>query len=330
MARARKPFRFLWITDPWNTLDHERDTTLRLAGEALLLGHECYWCDIHGIRWENGAVLVSARRMRATATSLDVATEQPLSHFDSLQYRTDPPVDLGYLQPLQLLLAGSEARRLPLTNPAEVLMTANEKLEAAFLGELMPPGIASSQWEPLALFGAREGLTVLKPLHLAQSRGVELLDWRDEPSRARARAALEKATEGFSRPVLLQRFLKGIEDGETRLWFLDGNLLAQVRKLPLPGDFRVNIDRGSRLVARPLRPAERKIASVIGRHLKRRGIRLAAVDLIEGYVTDFNFTSPGLLLQMERALDLNLARPIIEALAGKPADRSRRKAKRRR
>src|SRR4051812_28326143 len=51
---------FLWITDPWDTLDHAKDTTLRLAQEALFLGLKSHWCDVRSIRWDQDRVLLDA------------------------------------------------------------------------------------------------------------------------------------------------------------------------------------------------------------------------------------------------------------------------------
>jgi hypothetical protein len=49
-------WRVLWVTDPWDTLDHPRDTPLRLAEECLALGVECHWCDFQSIRWDNAGI----------------------------------------------------------------------------------------------------------------------------------------------------------------------------------------------------------------------------------------------------------------------------------
>jgi glutathione synthase len=319
----KKPFRFLWITDPWNTLDHARDTTLRLAQEALTLGAEVHWADVKTLRWESrGTRLDTSRILQISpgrslkSFKLAPPVVSGVAGFDSIHYRTDPPVDLAYLHPLQLLLLGLDeaGARKKLVNPATVLFEGNEKLEASALGALMPRTLASGQWEALAAFGRTEGRTVLKPLHQAQSKGIELLDWRSRQGIEAARASLQAATEDFSRPVLLQHYLEGIAQGEQRLWFVDGSLLACVRKLPLKDDFRVNLDQGSRVAPTELTAGEKKAALKIGRHLKARRIRLAAVDLIEGLVTDFNFTSPGLITQMEAVLGRNLARPIVQAL----------------
>jgi glutathione synthase len=310
---SRKTHRFLWITDPWETLDHARDTTLRLAQEALSLGHESFWCDVRSIRLETSSVVLEAsplsEKAREGMRPFPSQVRSP-SDFSSLHYRVDPPVDLAYLHPLQLLVL-SGAR---IVNPPKTLFGHNEKTEAALVEELMPESLVSSQWNELQKFGKGQQKTVLKPMHQAQSKGVELLSWNTASDLENNKTILSLSTEQFSRPVLLQRYLKEIEAGEQRLWFLDGKLLACAKKMPLHGDFRVNIDGGSQLKKTVLSDSEKKSARVIGKFLRKQGIRLAAIDLIGGYVTDFNFTSPGLITQMESVLGENLAKPIIRAL----------------
>lgn len=317
---------FLWITDPWESLDHPLDTTLRLVQEALKLGIKNYWCDVRSITWNQDRVLLHAKEIISMPENrtkrhicLGPSLEKEPKFFHQIHYRTDPPVDLAYTQPLQLLTLGLEKalghRGLSrVINPPSILLSNNEKMEAAFIPNFMPPTIASSQLKPLQKFGIRYGKTVLKPMHEAQSHGVELLNWRSPADRKQALQLLQETSKNFSTPVILQRYLKGIHKGETRLWFLDGKLLAHAHKIPLHGDFRVNIDRGSRMAYAPLNPAEKKAATFIGKHLRKRAIRLAAVDLIDGFVTDFNFTSPGLIVQMEFLLKRNLAQVIIQAL----------------
>ena len=321
LARMRHP-RFLWITDPWHFLDHRRDTTLRLAREALELGFPSYWCSVRTIRWEMNRILLDAHPLvSGTGTESSEILPGPAEisdpgEFHRIHYRMDPPVDFSYLHPLQLLSKSvSGKKNVEIVNSPDVLFSTNEKIEGLLLKNVTPPSVVASQWDYLLSFGKKEGRTVLKPLHLCQSKGVELLDWRSQRGIDEAKIVIARETENFRNPVLLQRFLKEISEGEQRLWFVDGKLLAHVRKLPVSGDFRVNVDRGSRIEPSRLNARESRTARLLSKHLCSRKIRLAAVDLIEGQVTDFNFTSPGLLCQMESVLGRNLARPIIEKLA---------------
>ena len=321
--------RFLFITDPWETLDHARDTSLRLMEECLSLGVEAWWSEHRSLRAEKGKIFLEARRLKKVASSRQAETfhwgefqsMQP-QRFQRILYRTDPPVDLEYLHPLQLLAAGlNGAKNAELVNPASVLFSRGEKLEAVLSEKLAPQSLISADPTRLKAFGIQQGRAVLKPLHEAQSKGVQLLHFADEPEKANE--ALRSATEGFRRPVVLQEYLPGIvKKGETRLWFLDGKLLAHVKKKPKSGDYRIDMDQGATLAESILTQREKKAIPVLGRKLKSWGVRLAAVDLIDGKVTDLNFTSPGLLVPMEALLKKNLAAVVVKSLI-QPAGKSR-------
>lgn len=312
----------LWVTDPWETLDHPRDTTLRLVQESLARGHATWWCDTSGLRFESRRVLARCRRVAAAPVDRGAAgwtlappEDVDLAALDQVHYRTDPPVDRAYWEPLQLLGMAVGGRGPELVNPLRVLTAYGDKLGPPALVRAIPPTIASSSWECLAAFGRAEGRTVLKPLGDAQSRGVRLLDWSTGAGVHRARAEIEALSAGWSRPVVLQRFLPAIERGEKRLWFADGELLAFVCKRPPAGTFVVDMDKGSACEACSLDATEQRLASAIADAFRAEGIRLAAVDVIGGQVTDWNLTSPGMIPTMERILDRNLAGPIVDALA---------------
>jgi glutathione synthase len=316
---------WLFITDPWPTLDHPRDTTLRLIAEALQLGVTCAWTDTKSVRWQHDAALVDAFHVRSigpdrAAAAIDLVPLGPRrpSDFQQVHYRTDPPVDLAYLQPLQLIdldleRAATDGRRSELVNPAAVLTTRCEKLLACN-PTLAPPTVAAGVWDVLAAFGEAEGRVVAKPLHQCQSKDVALLDFETTVGRERARAVLGRLTEGFTRPAMLQRYLPGVLEGETRLWLADGRLVACVRKRAAAGTYKIDMDKGGTLARHELTLAEERQVPAITRVLARHGVRLAAVDLIDGLVTDCNFTSPGLLPLMEEVLGENLAGPVIETL----------------
>ena len=323
VRKPGKPVRLLWVADSWDTLDHPKDTTLRLMQESLLFAGraESWYCDVRSIRIASGKVLLEARKLLDVSParthpgfSFEQETTLEPRDFDRLIYRTDPPVDHAYLHPLQMLHLGVRGSRTQIVNPAEALALGNEKFEATRLGRFAPESLISSDRERLKAFGTKEELTVLKPLHEAQSKGVELLDWTSPKASRDAMEKLQVLSANFSQPVILQRYLKGIRKGEQRLWFLDGKLLAHVKKKPKSGTFKIDMDRGGSLEAAPLKPNEKQAAIAIGKILKNDGIRLAAVDLIDGLVTDYNHTSPGLLTPMENLLGKNLARPVIEAL----------------
>lgn len=326
----------LWITDPWGTLDHAQDTTLRLLHACVQQGIRTAWADVSTLRLESGEVwidgqesseIVSALRTLSMGNGsiqkevrLPKAKAFQIHDFDSIQYRTDPPLDLHYFHPLQLLaLAHSQKPSLELVNPLPVLFARNEKLEPAMLPpQFAPKTLVSAEPARLLRFLKAARSVVLKPLHEAQSKGIEKLLWDSHTTEREIKQISDKLkaiTQSGNQPVLLQKYLKKIESGEIRLWFLDGELLAFARKLPLEGDFRVNLDRGSQVVTTILDRPTQAAAKALSKRLKELQIRLAAIDVIGGKVTDFNFTSPGLIVTMEKVLGRDLATPIVTALA---------------
>ncbi len=325
MKPARK---WLWITDPWSTLDHPNDTTLRLAEAAIQLGVESHWCDFKSIRvCPDGAVRLDSHKLKfpALRSPTSKSASFQIKAFDQIHYRVDPPVDLSYLHPLQMLRIAdqsySKQRRPEFVNPLSLLMNASEKLEAHLLPKRWRPAmVVSSQQTTLLEFGRAEKIVVLKPMHTAQSKGVTRLEFRTPAQIRKSLAALDAITFGFQQPVVLQRYLPGIrKTGEVRIWFADGVAVASVLKIPSPDTFRIDMDHGSTLASvRTAPPQFRRLVAnasqAIGRLLRKIGARLAAVDLIDGRVTDFNITSPGLLVGMEKTLETNLASRVVEIL----------------
>ena len=313
--------RFLWVTDPWATLDHAADTTLRLVEEGVRHGLTNYWADFRTIRWEAGNATVEAYKVKEVTEGRNKesflffkAKTYQASYFSKFFYRTDPPVDLRYLQPLQLLALGTDPRKTEIVNNPLSLLVLNEKLSGSRLN-LMAPTIAAASWNELKRFGCKHKLTVVKPMHEAQSKGISLLDWSEKQGQKKAKTVLAKVTNNWQIPVVLQIYLKSVKStGETRLWFLDGNLLAVASKIPKKGHFIINMDEGAVLRYATLGSKDLSISKKIGKYLKEKNVRFAAIDLIDNKITDFNVTSPGLIVEMEQVTNQNLAQKIIKAL----------------
>jgi glutathione synthase/RimK-type ligase-like ATP-grasp enzyme len=108
--------------------------------------------------------------------------------------------------------------------------------------------------EPDAVTAALDALglaeAVIKPLVGASGFGVERVR-RGGEAAALARAQTRKATE----QVLVQEFVAGIEHGELAGVFFDGVFSHGLRRLPAPGEFRINAQYGGRMEATTLSDA---------------------------------------------------------------------------
>ena len=311
----------LWVTDPWETLDHSNDTSLRLIEESLRQGIPSFWCDLSTIRIDRQKILLTAQKVlkvdsdRSSASfQLSPPAEVAPSKFSVIHYRTDPPVDGHYLHPLQLLAEDLRGTRSRIINPPEVLFLLSEKSGAGLPKGWTPETFMGTHPKLLAEFGRRLGRTVAKPPHMAQSQGVELLEWQTPEQEARSLKILGEMTKEFTTPVVLQQFMDAVFEGEKRLWYVNGKLIATILKRPLRDDFRVLVDSGSEILQTELTASEKRRAVELGGYLRKQKIVLAAVDLIGGKISDLNFTSPGLIVQMEKITGKNLAEIIIRTM----------------
>jgi len=313
-GRSKPRTRTLWITDPDVTLDHAADTSLSLI-EAL---------ESQGVACDR----IDPSQLTLPTTE----SARPLVEYSRIYYRVDPPVDEAYEFPLRLLI--SEARRLGrdpdrwISNPPSLLLSTSEKLIGWELG-LAPPGLVAASSSNLADFcrrlSSKGHRVVLKPLHLAQSR--EIAEAK-EPS---LESDLKRLTASETRPILAQLLLPGVEtQGETRFWFHNGTLLGALQKRPKTGGWLINMDAGSTL--EPASPQQmvrlRSKTNRVSAYLKKHRIEFAAVDFIDGYVTDFNITSPGLLRELGRLTNRDwaswVARRMARSLRPNPVARRQR------
>lgn len=128
------------------------------------------------------------------------------------------------------------------------------------------------------------------------------------------RTQLLHLTRGETSPLVVQKFMPEIATGETRLWFVDTRLLAYAKKRPAAHSPIIDMDRGSTLEAHELSATEKKMLGPIQKILRELKVRLAAVDLIGAKITDFNVTSPGLIVQIEKCTGIDLAAQIAKNL----------------
>ncbi len=299
--------KMLWITDPWSTLDQSKDTTLRLMLEAINMGIPTYWSasdQLFSTTIPGHVMALDLSTHSKDLGSLDLSQSKlqpfPLSIFQQIHDRIDPPVDELYRKIIDQLIAHG-AKKSQILNPPELLKNQSEKVPPLDLFEYTPRmQIIQNEIDIhlLEKLFSNDLEIVSKPLHLAQSIGVEKhpvpknsSDWKH---------LISKLTNQYTQEILIEEFLPEINLGEVRMWFAGSQLIAALKKFPKSGDFRVLIDEGSRVAAYHLSDEEKIIAQKIGLSLQKQGILLAAVDLIGNKICDYNITSPGLLVQLEQ------------------------------
>lgn len=305
----------LFVIDPPKQLDPDGDTSIALMRETVRRGGGVDVCEVgHLGIGEDGAAFADSEPIEVREGSDWYAARErrakPLAEYDVVWMRKDPPFDVDYLQ-ATLLLSHAESSTL-MVNSAQALRDANEKLFAMRFPELCPETIVTKSVEALLGFRRRMGgAVVVKALDEAAGRGVALIGRDAEDV---LQASLTAATAEETPFVIGQRYLPEVSEGDKRIIVVEGHPVGALLRIPQPGDFRANLHAGARPEGTTLTARDLEICEVIAPELRRRGIVFAGIDVIGGYLTEINITSPTCIREINRLDGVRLEASILDAV----------------
>ena len=211
---------------------------------------------------------------------------EPLAAFDVILLRQDPPFDLAYITSTHFL-ERIHPKTLVVNNPAGV-RNAPEKIFVMDFPHLMPPTLISRDLDEINSFRDEHGAVVMKPLHGHGGAAV----FRIMPQDMNFGSMFDMFTVTFREPWVIQRFLPEVKHGDKRILLVDGEFAGAVNRVPAPDDLRSNMVRGGAAQATDLTPREHEICAALGPALRERGLLFVGIDVIDGYLTEINVTSP--------------------------------------
>jgi glutathione synthase len=218
--------------------------------------------------------------------TLGEARREPLSAFDVILLRQDPPFDLAYITSTHFL-ERLHPKTLVVNNPASV-RNAPEKIFVMDFPDLMPPTLISRDLDEINSFRDEHGAVVMKPLHGHGGAAV----FRIMPQDMNFGSLFDMFSVTFREPWVIQRFLPEVKHGDKRIILVDGEFAGAVNRVPAPDDLRSNMVRGGAAQATDLTPREREICDRLGPSLRERGLLFVGIDVIDGHLTEINVTSP--------------------------------------
>ncbi len=209
-----------------------------------------------------------------------------LGSFDVLLLRQDPPFDLAYISTTHML-DRIHPQTLVINDPSHV-RNAPEKVFVTEFPDLMPPTIITRDLEAIKTFRAAHGDIVMKPLYGLGGQAVFRLA-RDDLNFG---SLYDLFATMFREPWVVQKFLPAVKDGDKRIILVDGDYAGAVNRVPAPDDLRSNMVRGGVPKATDLTARERHICERLGPALRARGLLFVGIDVIDGFLTEINVTSP--------------------------------------
>jgi glutathione synthase len=116
---------------------------------------------------------------------------------------------------------------------------------------------------------------------------------------------------------VVQRYVPDVRKGDKRIILVDGVAMGAINRVPAAGEARSNMHVGGRPEKTALTEREQEICARIGPALKERGMIFVGIDVIGGYLTEVNVTSPTGLQEIARFDGVHLETAIWEAIEAK-------------
>ncbi|NOY53987.1 MAG: glutathione synthase [Deltaproteobacteria bacterium] len=301
-----------FIIDPIETIRPDEDSTYLFMLEAQRRGHEIFYMTVPDL-------FMKGNRPGASGVRLEVFRDKEyyrlgkkktldLNGFDILFMRKDPPFNLEYYT-ATLILERVNPSTLVINDP-KGLRNNNEKASTLRFPGLTPETLITHRIDQLQRFlDDVGGEMIVKSLF--RSYGREVLYVNREGMNCNT--LLEMATRDETRFVMAQRYLYEAADGDKRIILLNGEPVGAVLWLPPEkyGD-KPPIRTPWREVKTELTERERFVCETIAPHLKENGLYFAGIDMIGGYLTEINITSPTCLHEINRLNHVHLEEKVID------------------
>ena len=259
---------------------------------------------------------VTASRSRCTTIpsewfELGATSVHKLGDFDCVLMRKDPPFDAEYIYS-SYILERAELQGAVVVNKPQGLRDMNEKVYTAWFPQCCAPTLISRSATDIKAFAAEHGRIVVKPLDGMGGKSIFVTEQGDK----NLPVIIETLTDYGQRFAIAQRYLPEIAaTGDSRVLLIDGEPVPYaLARIPLPTDNRGNLAAGAKGVGRELTERDRWLSAEIGPALAARGMVFVGIDVIGGFVTEINVTSPTGIRELDAQFGLNIGAMVIEAI----------------
>jgi glutathione synthase len=306
--------------DPIERIDIDADSTFVLALEAQRRGHGLFHYLPTDLSYDHGRVKALARplevrRERGRHFTLGAPEMLDLRTLDIVLLRQDPPFDLNYVANTHLL-ERVHPDTLVVNDPASV-RNAPEKLFVTQFAELMPPTLITYRRDEIQAFRAEHKDIILKPIYGNGGAGVFHIGPDDE----NLNSLLDLLAVTVREPLMVQRYVPEIKRGDKRIVLIDGAPAGAVNRLPPAGDARANLHVGGTAERSRLTKRDHEICEALGPVLRAKGLVFVGIDVIGGWLTEINVTSPTGLQEIDRFDGTALEAQIWDAIEARHAAR---------
>ena len=306
--------KFLFQMDDPTKINIKEDSTYMLIKESLSRGIRCFY---NSPSWVY-ASLNKYNQIKSSNLELSLTKSGKLTYkskkskdtnlekFNAIFIRQDPPFNMEYISNTYLL---SQLQNPVLINDPSEVRNFPEKHIMMNFPELTPPTLISSHIPSILAFIRLHKEVIIKPSYGNGGIGIEKI----KINQSNMKKFLTKYISKFqNNPIIIQKFLKNFNKGDKRIILVNGQVKGAVLRVPKKNSIKANFHAGGTAVKTTLSPREKQICSTIKSFLKTKKLFFVGIDVIDGYLTEINITSPTGIQEINRLNKVNIEKDVID------------------
>lgn len=309
--------------DAIDSIKPYKDSSFAMLLEAQHRGWQIYYMQLPDLYMDQGVSYADCMPLAITDQNSDYyklksSQTLKLSDLDVILMRKDPPFDLEYIYATYLLEQAEEQGALVINKPGS-LRDCNEKLFTREFPQCCTETRVARKAERLLDFLHQHQDIIIKPLDGMGGRSI----FRIKQGDPNTNAIIESVTEHGTNQVMVQQFIPEISEGDKRILLIDGVPVPYaLARIPAEGENRGNLAAGASSKGLPLTERENWICEQIAPTLREKGLIFVGIDVIGGYLTEINVTSPTCIRELDEEFNLNISATLFECIQSKLESRS--------
>ncbi len=299
--------------DNIESIDYDFDTSFLIGYEAQLRNYKIFYYNPNNLIINNGTVQATGYYLKLNLdqnnffkyTSDKITVD--LENFNFIFLRQDPPFDMNYITSTYILDLLPNKTKV-INNPTAV-RNATEKLFTFNFKEFMPSTIVTNNIYEIEKFLDKVGEIITKPLYGNGGVGIHRFNKNSFNP--------EIIKQYLGLPIMAQKYIKEITQGDRRLIIINGDYCGSVARLPKDGEIKANFHAGGIPHKTDLVFRDKEIIDVVGPQLRENNLFFVGIDIIGDYLTEINVTSPTGFKQINTLNNINLEKVFWDKLEAK-------------
>ena len=300
--------------DDIKTIDYAYDSSFMIGLEGQKRNYELFVYHPNDLFLDSGIVKANGFYIELFDQDKDHfkfisdKIEIKLAEFSFIFLRQDPPFNMHYITSTYLLDCLPK-NTIVINNPTSVRNCAEKILPFKFK-EFMPPTLISQKVDDINIFLNIHKDIITKPLYGNVGEGIHR-------SKEGHLEGFDKDRQYFEMPIMAQKYIPEIIDGDRRIIFIDGEYVGSVARIPSEGSIKANFHAGGVAKKTELVYRDKEIVETIGKELKELDLFFVGIDIIGNYLTEINVTSPTGIKQINKLNNVKLEQVFWDKLEAK-------------